>query len=105
LEKDVVEGTHFHRLCARQFIKAIERKVELVKGDKQKTREQEALKKSVIELGEAWGLVSRYTSYVAVEERDYTSGEITEMKLVDVNENIISETGEKPDVCPSMFSE
>lgn len=103
LEKDVTEGTHFHRLCARQFVKAMEKKVELVKQDsqlaaQQKKQEEAALKKKIVELGEGWGLVSKYTSYVAVEERDYTSGEITEMKLVDVNEVITEELGVKPDV-------
>lgn len=42
--------------------------------------------------------MSKYTSYVVIEERDYSSGEIVDMKALDVNAIILEETGEKPDV-------
>jgi len=58
LSQDRIEGSLIHRLTAKQFIKSLEHK-------------PEQNKTQIVDIATSWGLVSKYSSFVAVEERDY----------------------------------
>eukprot|EP01124_Arcella_intermedia_P027044 TRINITY_DN5211_c0_g1_i2.p1 TRINITY_DN5211_c0_g1~~TRINITY_DN5211_c0_g1_i2.p1 ORF type:complete len:873 (+),score=253.22 TRINITY_DN5211_c0_g1_i2:41-2659(+) len=56
LKKEHTKGSLIHRLTAKSYTKALE----LAKENRQ----------SVVQLGVQWGLVTKYTSYVAIDERE-----------------------------------
>uniref|UniRef100_A0A6B2KX07 VWFA domain-containing protein n=1 Tax=Arcella intermedia TaxID=1963864 RepID=A0A6B2KX07_9EUKA len=71
-KKDLIEGSLVHRLTARQYIQALE----LTKSNKDK----------IVELGIEWGLVTKYTSYIAIEERETAT--ISHLQKINVQKEI-----------------
>jgi len=60
--KDRIEGSLIHRLTAKQYIRSLE-----------SAPKPELNKIPIVDIATYWGLVSKYTSFVAVEERDSQS--------------------------------
>lgn len=93
------EGTEIHRLCARQFVKGLE---DLEKSEKEESKKKE-ITNAIVGLGEFWGLVTKHTNFIAVEDRDWTAPAQTAMKLIDVNESNIVEGATQPNVSLSLL--
>jgi len=57
-KQELIEGSLVHRLTSRNYIQNLE------------LHDAKANKDKIVELGIEWGLVTKYTSYVAIEERE-----------------------------------
>jgi len=75
MERDCIEGSHIHRLTASKFAKSLE-------------KEGKTNRQQIVDIGTEWGLLTKYTSYVAVEERNYLDGSANRMISVDVNQEL-----------------
>jgi len=77
---NVIEGSHIHRLAAKSYIRKLE-------------EDSKLNKELIIRLGTNWGLVTKHTSFIAIEER---TQEVTgTLQRVDVNETIDKTIGGK----------
>jgi len=82
LTNDKIEGSLIHRLTAKQFIKHLE----LNAKDN---------KEQIIQLATKWGLVSKYTTYIAIEERDNDDNSVASAGLEKININKQTKEGFK----------
>jgi len=88
LINDKIEGSLIHRLTAKQFLKALELNME-------------QNKEKIIQLATKWGLVSKCTSFVAVEERDYHSEESSGLNKINIRKEM---KNKQPEPQPQKIS-
>jgi len=71
--QNIIEGSHVHRLAAKAYIKKLE-------------LDTKTNKDSIIKLGTKWGIVTKYTSFIAIEER--TENVSGTLKNININDEI-----------------
>jgi len=86
---DAPEGTTIATLWARRAIRDLEEGASALHGGRGSRQErapslEERVKAEVVRLGKAFGLVSRHTSYVAVEEREVPAEGETVLRRVPI---------------------